>query len=48
MMKSNDYHKNIEDCGILERGYNKLKKKKTKRSLKEDEAQQKEKRKDVQ
>lgn len=46
MMKSNDYHKNIEDCGILERGYNKLKKK-MKRSLK-DEAWQKEKRKDVQ
>ena len=44
-MKSNDYHKNIEDCGILERGYNKLKK--TKRRF-IDEAQQKEKRKDVQ
>ena len=47
MMKSNDYHKNIENCGILERGYNKLKKK-MKRSLKEDEAWQEKKRKDVQ
>ena len=45
MMKSDDYHKNISDCGILERGYKKLKKK-MKRSLK-DEARQKEKRKDV-